>query len=195
MNAILLPEMRYRHWLRVEDFVVLQERWAFVPRGKTELIEGEVLELNAQFARHAYAKSMLHLAIDRGLRAIGSSLVAVVEAAVAMPPFDMPEPDIVITARPSRGGPLSINDIAAVVEVADTTQRYDLGRKASVYARNRIAEYWVVDLTASLVVRHTNPDSAGYAEVARFDFDAPIAATTIAGLMVDAGELRTLPED
>lgn len=193
MNAVTLPEMQYRAWLRVEDFVMLHESGAFADHGKTELIEGEILKMNAQFVRHAFAKSLLHLAIDRALRAIASPLVTMVEASVAMPPFDMPEPDIVVTALPSRGGPLSINGVALIVEVADTTQRYDLGRKAFVYARNRVPEYWVANLGDNVIVRHWNPGVAGYDATDQVAFGSPVASLTIDGLTIATDDLTALP--
>ena len=194
MDMVALPQMRYRGWLRIEDFVMLQNAGSFAEAGKTELIEGEIFRVNAQYVRHAYAKSLLHLAIDRGLRAIDSPLVVLVEASVAMPPFDMPEPDLVVTERPSHGGPLSFNGVALIVEVADTTQKFDLGRKAFVYARSRIPEYWVVDLTDNVVVRHWDSGEAGYAESDRVTIGQPVLSMTIAGLVVTTGELTALPE-
>ena len=35
-----------------------------------------------------------------------------------------------------------------VVEIADTTLRFDLTAKATLYARADIAEYWVLDIGA-----------------------------------------------
>ena len=194
MNAMLLPAMQFRAWLRVEDFLLLQNSGAFADGRKAELIEGELLAINAQFVRHAYAKSLLHLAIDRGLRAAGSDLVAVIEASVAMPPFDLPEPDIVIAAVPLQGGPVPVGTVALLIEVADTTQRFDLGRKAFVYARSRVPEYWVVDLAAKSIVRHWGPDTAGYAHTDSIPLGASIASLTIDGLTVATDALLGLPE-
>ena len=194
MNARFLPEMQFRAWLRVEDFLMLQESGAFTGDQKTELIEGEVLWMNAQYVRHAYAKSLLHLAVDRGLAAIASPLVAIVEASVALPPFDMPEPDIAITEIPVRGGVLSVNAVALIIEVADTTQRFDLGRKAFMYARNRIPEYWVCDLIDSVIVRHWCPGTAGYEQCDRVAIGDEVHSATIDGLIVATAALTAIPE-
>lgn len=193
MNALVLPPMQFRAWLRIEDFLLLQNSGALADR-KTELIEGELLVMNAQFVRHAYAKSLLHLSLDRGLRAAGSDLVVVIEASVAMPPFDLPEPDLIVTAVPRQGGPVPVGSVALLIEVADTTQRFDLGRKAFVYARNRVPEYWVVDLAAKQIIRHWAPDTAGYGQSDSTAFGSLIASATIDGLAVATGELLGLPD-
>ena len=69
MGVTALQPMISRVWLRVEDFMMLSQSGAF-DESKVELIEGELLTMNAQFVRHTYAKSLLHLALDRGLHAI-----------------------------------------------------------------------------------------------------------------------------
>jgi Uma2 family endonuclease len=49
-----------------------------------------------------------------------------------------------------------------LIEVSDSTLRYDLEDKARLYATHRVPEYWVVDLVHRRVVRHRAPSRAGY---------------------------------
>lgn len=49
------------------------------------------------------------------------------------------------------------------MEVADHSLRYDLGRKARVYARNGIVELWVLDLRHDRLVVFRDPAARGYA--------------------------------
>jgi len=44
-----------------------------------------------------------------------------------------------------------------LIEVSDTTLRYDLNVKARLYATHGVREYWVVDLVAKRVWRHRKP--------------------------------------
>ncbi len=194
MNVVAPLDVQHRAWLRIQDFLTLQESGAFADNRKTELIDGEVLTMNAQFVRHAYAKSLLHLAIDKALRGIGSPLVVIVEASVAMPPFDLPEPDLVVTIVPTRGGPIPVTDVTVLIEVADTTQKFDLGRKAFVYARNNVPEYWVVDLADRVLVKHSCPGVAGYEDIVWASLGEGIGSTAIAGLFVETADLMGLPD-
>jgi Uma2 family endonuclease len=52
-------------------------------------------------------------------------------------------------------------DVALVVEVADTSLRQDRGPKKRVYARAGIPIYWIVDLKAEVIEVHVTPTSAG----------------------------------
>jgi Uncharacterized protein conserved in cyanobacteria len=61
-------------------------------------------------------------------------------------------------SRPQAG------DALLVIEVAETSLRYDLGEKAAVYAAGGVPEYWVVDPAAEVVRRLRTPGMAAYAE-------------------------------
>jgi len=49
-----------------------------------------------------------------------------------------------------------------VIEIADSTLRYDRHVKAPLYARHGIAEYWLVDLTPSTVTSYSEPEGDSY---------------------------------
>jgi Uma2 family endonuclease len=58
--------------------------------------------------------------------------------------------------------------LSLVVEIADSTLRFDLSVKALLYARAGIVEYWVVDLTGRQLIVHRDPDAGSYRSVAAY---------------------------
>jgi Uma2 family endonuclease len=81
-----------------------------------------------------------------------------------------PEPDIsVIRGTPSdyRARHPIAADVAIVMEVTDSTQDRDRGTKYRSYARARIPEYWIIDLTNRCVDIFRQP--AGEGEQARYE--------------------------
>ena len=77
-----------------------------------------------------------------------------------------PEPDIVLlrpradrytkeSARPE--------DVLLLIEVADTSYRYDRGIKLPLYARAGVPEMWIIDLTHDVVEVYRQPTANGYA--------------------------------
>lgn len=189
MNAHAPLDAPRRLWLRVADFMVLNDSGAFGDFSKTELIDGEILCMNAQFQRHSFAKSQLAFRLASALAALAPELLVLVEVAIAMPPHDMPEPDIVVMRGPIGAGAVVLADVALVAEVADTTRDSDLGRKAALYARGGIPEYWVVDLLNAEMVRHWQAGAEGYGQRDVHPFGAGIAAATIPGLSVETAGL------
>ena len=69
----------------------------------------------------------------------------------------------------------SPEDVALLVEVADTNVAYDLGGKALLYAQAGITDYWVVLVNGAAIVRHREPSAEGYQEVVRMVGDDTIS--------------------
>ncbi|MBA3878261.1 MAG: Uma2 family endonuclease [Sphingobium sp.] len=171
--------------LRIEDYLLLDRSGAFDAYAKTELIEGEIFYMNAQHRPHARAKSQLFLAISAALRAAKSPLEALVEASIAMPDHCVPEPDIVLTSEPDGEGLIPLGSVALVIEVADTTLAIDLGRKAALYARAGIPEYWVADVGRKVIHQLWAPEGDAYAQRREVAFGERIEVVTVAGLVVE----------
>src|SRR5215472_6579923 len=64
-------------------------------------------------------------------------------------PINEPESDVIVRKQRPAGyqvPQLQPGDMALVVEVSDTTLRFDLRVKARLYARAGVADYWVLDV-------------------------------------------------
>ena len=175
--------------LRVEDYLLLEGSGAFESYGKTELLDGEVVYMNAQHRPHARIKSRLFRAIGDALLRADLKLEALVEGSVEMPPHNVPEPDISLTAEPEGDGLIPLSSLALVVEVSDSTLSNDLGRKLRIYANAGVAEYWVVDVAKALIHQMWAPEGDGYREHRAVPFGVTVHATTVAGLDVPTDQL------
>jgi Uma2 family endonuclease len=174
--------------LRVADFMLLNDAGAFDHYSKSELIEGEIICMNAQYSRHARIKSTLMFELENALRAMNSNLSAWCEVSIHLSDDSMPEPDIVLTSYRGTGA-VPLDTVALIVEVADTTLDNDLGRKARLYARAGVAEYWVVNVEENRALLHTDPTQDGYAEQIDVSFGEPLMSGTISGLSVPTDRL------
>ena len=174
--------------LRVDDFLLLNDSGAFADYGKTELIDGEIYFMNAQWSPHARIKTRLAVQLSQWLQSAGSDLESLVEVSVHASDHDLPEPDITLTRWRGRGA-VPVATVALVVEVADTTLDTDLGRKAELYAAAGIPEYWVVDVNAGRVIVQWAPAGAGDRRRHEVAFGETLTSRTIAGLAVDTARL------
>lgn len=173
----------------VDEFLRLDDTGVFEKYSKTELIEGEIICMNAQYSRHARVKSQLLRALGNALELLGSDLEAWAEVSVQLDDDSLPEPDIVLT-RHKGNGVVPLDSVALIVEVSDTTLQHDLGRKAELYARAGVPEYWVVDVTENRVLLHSGPVDGDYPGQWDVPFGEPLHSLTIAGLSVDSGRLE-----
>lgn len=175
--------------LRAEDYLLLDEAGAFMAYRKTELLDGEVVYMNAQHRPHARAKMILHDALRDGLARAGSPFSVMVEASVALTTHDIPEPDLTLTSEPDGTGLIPVASVALIVEVADTTLRSDLSRKGRIYASAGVSEYWVADVNGRTIHRMWAAIGGGYTRRDETPFVTTLTAATIEGLSIDTAAL------
>jgi Uma2 family endonuclease len=160
MNASLPPlNIAKPARFTVDEFLRLNETGVFDKYSKTELIEGEIICMNAQYASHARMKSRLNTELAMALVSIKSELEPIIEVSTKLSEMSLPEPDIVLTNY--RGsGVVPLESVALIVEVSDSTLKYDLGPKAKLYAQHTISEYWVVDVQRACLMIKAHPINA-----------------------------------
>jgi len=84
---------------------------------------------------------------------------------IALDPYSEPEPDVAIVRgdiRDYQAEHPSPAKVLLVIEVSDSTLRYDRTRKEAAYAAAGIPEYWVVNLIDRQLEVFLHPSNAGY---------------------------------
>ena len=103
------------------------------------------------------------------------------------------EPDVVIYERDEGLRGLSGDSVLLVVEIADSSLRYDTGRKAALYASFGVRELWVIDAArlATRVFRHAAPEGYGEVrDVAAGEMILPAVASQAFALRLDDLEIE-----
>ncbi len=147
---------------RVDDYCLLGSSGTFDRYAKTELIEGVIVAVNAQFTRHAKMQKHFYDALNEACR--GSDLAVYFELSVLIDDSNMPQPDLVLARNAPDDGPLPAKNLAVVIEISGSTLDTDMGVKKSLYARSGIPEYWVVDLDGRKVRQFWSPKGSDYAQ-------------------------------
>ncbi len=155
-----------KRWTRVEC-AALEASGAWVQQ-RLELVDGELISKMGK--KRPYVNS-LSLVLAWLVEVFGKEYVnpeAPIDVAPEDNPTNEPEPDIIVLARPMREF-LNANpqpaDLRLVVEIADSTLGFDLTRKAGLYARAQIPDYWVVDVAARRIVVHREPNEGTYRSI------------------------------
>lgn len=154
---------------------------------RVELIDGEILAMAAQASRHATAVTL----IEQSLRRLVPPDTHVrVQLPLAIDGRSEPEPDVAVVS----GSPRAYRDhhpetAPLVVEAADTSLGFDRVRKKRVYARNGIAEYWILDIRASRLEVYRTPEGEGYAEERIYGMDDRVSPLALQGAEVAVADL------
>jgi Uma2 family endonuclease len=126
---------------------------------RIELIGGEVVPMSPKGNRHELLKAALN---DYWVRRMPQDARLVIETTFRLTTDTYLEPDFVFYPKASGLVQLSAATAMLVVEVADSSLGYDLGRKAGLYAGFGIRDLWVVDAVKLRTRIHREPTAEGY---------------------------------
>ena len=153
--------------LNIDDYEQMIANGAFVGIDRRlEFIHGEIREMSPAGPYHydyiEFLSYWSHQSVDRDEARIH------IQAAILLGD-SLPEPDV-MWLRPKRYGgqrPRAA-DAMLIIEVADSSLRYDLGEKAMLYAQAGIKEYWVVDIVSQVVHQLRQPTVDGHQNIRKF---------------------------
>jgi len=152
-----------RKWTR-EEYYRMAETGILGPGDHVELIEGEIVnKVSPQNTPHAQAIRLLTKAL---ITSFGPEFDFGIQLPMSIEGDSDPEPDAVVTRF---GGRRFLDqhptpaDVVLAVEIADSSLGFDRGRKARLYSRAGVQDYWIVNLVDRQIEVMTNPiDEHGY---------------------------------
>jgi Uma2 family endonuclease len=157
------PDTGMRHRVSVAEFGRMAEAGVFEPEARLELVDGEILEMSPIHPPHAYAVGVLTRDLSRQ---VGDHGVLWVQNPAELDEYSQPQPDVILMAPPIeryRTQHPRTEDILLVIEVADSTLRFDRNVKIPLYGRDGIREAWLVDIPHRRVEVFREPAPDGYA--------------------------------
>jgi Uma2 family endonuclease len=130
----------------VEDYHRLAEEGILNEDSRVELIEGEIIEMAPRGIAHNSAVDRLS---ERLVEAAARRASVRVQGSFRLSNITEPQPDVILLKRREDFYAHKFaagEDTLLVVEVSDTTLRYDRNVKVPLYAKYGIPEVWIVDL-------------------------------------------------
>ncbi len=157
--------------LSFDDVMRMVDAGILTAEDRVELIDGVLVEMSREGIDHWDGSAELN-------RRLTDAYPATFDVRVCgTHPLDKWQyrvPDFVVAHR-IRGRWLRPDDVVLIVEVSNTSLRYDLGRKARDYAAWGVAEHWVVDVVRRRIVVHRDIVEGAYATVVEPDLAEPLA--------------------
>lgn len=174
-----LPRRRFT----VADVEAMIAAGIIVPDERVELIGGELVPMSAKGYRHEIIRTELS---DRWVRGRPDHVRVGPVTTFRLSEDTYLEPDVVVFDRAVGLAGLAGDTVLLVVEIADSSLRYDTGRKAALYASVGVRELWVIDAVALSVHVFRDPSADGY----RTTSTVPAEKTVTPAIAPDAFALR-----
>ena len=132
---------------------------------RTELINGEIIEMSPMGARQASTVSRLNELLVSALK--GKAQLRP-RLPLRLSDYNEPEPDLCFV-KPRRDHygvkhPGS-GDTLLAIEVSDSSLRYDRDVKSGLYATSRVPEFWIVHLAGDALLVFREPSKGTYKTV------------------------------
>ena len=161
MDDVIAKVGMKRQRFTVDQYYRMGEVGILTEKDRVELIDGEILQMSPIGLHHSACVGALTL---RLVLAVGRRAQLRPQLPLRISTNTEPQPDILLV-RPGdhywkqhpRPG-----DVLLLVEVAETSYRYDHDVKLPRYARENIPEVWIVDLVRGVVEVYREPSPSGY---------------------------------
>jgi Uma2 family endonuclease len=190
MSAVLTDSPPTRFKLTVEQYHRMGEAGILGPEDRVELIDGELIRMAPIGSMHMG----LHSRLNRLLVAQTEGQAVLTPASgLRLSDFTEPQPDFIVLrwrADDYMGKLAHASDALLVIEVSDSSLRYDRDLKLGLYARAGVPEVWIVDVRGERVLVHRGPaGEGGYRERQALGIDAVATCAAMPSIRIEVGAL------
>jgi Uma2 family endonuclease len=180
----------HKHRLSIDDYHKIAKTGIFHEDMRIELIEGELVDMAPIGHLHVAIVNQLAKQLSRS---VTDDIIVSIQNPLVLGKHNEPEPDIaVLRARQDnyRSALPSASDTLLLVEVADSSVRYDREVKIPLYARFEISEVWLLDLAQKRleIYLQPQPNDSEYLHIQRHRRGA-VCPTLLHNINIDLSRL------
>lgn len=180
-----MEDLPRRHRITVHDYHRMAEIGVLAPDARVELIEGEIIDMPPIGLEHLSVCDQLTRLL---VRAVGDGGIVRVQGSVRLSDITEPEPDLVVLAPREdfyRHQFANGRDVRLLIEVSQSTLRYDVDVKVPLYARHGVAEIWIVDLVNRSMLTFADPADGQYRARATIEQLGVLYPVALPGVALD----------
>ena len=145
-----------------DEYNRMAEAGILGPEDHVELIDGEIIQMSPIGVRHV---GFVSRANDLFITTFKGKVVVGVQCPIQLTNYTEPEPDISLLKWRKdyyQGKRAEAEDALLVVEVSDTTLRYDREIKVPLYAAAGVPEVWIEDINGDQLLVFRDPAGNNY---------------------------------
>lgn len=177
------------HRFTVSDYHRMADAGILNEDSRVELIRGQIIDMAVIGSLHLAVVNRLTRLLPASIA--GHGLLSV-QNPVRLDDGSEPQPDVAVLKpraddyEAATPGPA---DVLLLIEVSDSTLRYDREVKVLLYAESGISECWLVDLAGRAVEVYRRPVGGRYAEMRRVGPEGTLDIEALPGATMAVGDL------
>jgi Uma2 family endonuclease len=186
MTSFQPQPMRLR--FTVDDYYKLIELGMLRDYEKAEIIEGELIKKMPIGDRHATVVNFLNRFFVKN---VSDNILVSVQNPLRLSDYNEPEPDFVLADLTKYDGKRHPRpaEVILIVEVSDSTLKYDRDVKLALYAEAEISEVWIVNLPNEIVEVHQKPSNGIYQLAKIFNRGEIVESDVLSALSLEVDKI------
>ncbi len=172
----------------VDEYYKMIELGLIKDYEKAEIIDGEMIKKMTVGDRHA---RIVNLLSKQFILKVSDEVLVSIQNPLRLADFHEPEPDIVLADLTKYDGKRHPRpaETLLVVEVSDSTLKYDRETKLFLYAEAAIPEVWIVNLPSNIVEVYQNPSNGIYQLVNIFNQGETVQSNILPEISIYVDEI------
>jgi Uma2 family endonuclease len=191
--SVAMEDFPRRHRITVDEYHRMAEVGLLAPDARVELIDGEIIDMppigNPHMANVNRLTRLLVLAVGEGA-------IVQCQGGIQLGDFNEPQPDFaLLVARADfyeHQRPQAY-DAQLLIEVSDSSLRYDMKTKMPLYAQYGVPEYWIIDIGGKRLRVFRRPKNGRYEEQLELSTPGVMPIASLPGVTVDLSSLFRHP--
>jgi Uma2 family endonuclease len=173
----------------VEQYHQMGKANIFHPEERLELIKGEIITMSPMGLKHITTINRFNnlLVYELHQKAIIS-----VQNSIQLGKDSEPQPDLVVAKFREdfyKDQRIKPENIYWLIEVSDSTVKYDRETKIPLYAENQIPEVWLINLNKNTLEVYRQPENNGYQDFQKFNSNQIISPLAFSDLIIDLSDI------
>lgn len=173
----------------VSEYHKMIDAGVFVGNSDYELIEGEIVKKMPQGNLHIASINRLTRILSRKCN---DNVLVSIQNAVVISGISEPEPDVTLLKFREdfyASSKAEAKDVLLLIEVSDTTIKYDRTVKLGIYAQAQVAEVWLVNLPRQILEAHLQPENGKYRVVEKYEKSQTVVPTLLPDVKLKVSDI------
>jgi Uma2 family endonuclease len=178
MNAVL---SHVRRRISVDEYHRMGEAGVFGPEERVELLDGEIYVMPPIGLSHAGLVTRLSAKI---FRVVDGRAILTIQQPIRLADYSEPQPDLCVLRLRADSyfkAPATPEDVLLLIEVSDSSLRFDRSVKNPLYAAALVSEVWIINVADRCIESYPSQRQYARGDIAM--------AAAFPDLRVDVNEL------